>query len=374
MLSVNNDSKQISFTSALKEGAELAKHLNLHRQRAIEVNCFETFLKQDGKDYLAVLGHDVFKCQKNDNKFILVPQEQDATGVAQKIAKIIKKNNLKNIDEIIERRTNNENIDIAAPAALFIHKMSDTERAVKLMEQQFEKLDLEHHSIALNAASNAGRFSDSDLAVSLVKKHIKHPDVSIQHGIASSVGCIADSKKAEDLIDWIMNQKKLDMDIKGRAIESIQYANDIKIRDSVIKKYEDYAPGTIFDMYLARIAGLLSNPDDAVALIRKLTNSRRAVYNNASLATESVKYITDPQAQSQILNELKRHGSSQVRWKAHEVENELIREDDKLKDYNFQIKQGDIILHQTVIEDKEDMNLFSELLSAYKTFTQKFSK
>lgn len=373
MLLVNNDSKNINFTSVLQEGAELTKHLNLHRQRAIEVNCFETFLKQDGKDYLAVLSHDVFKRQKSENKFILIPQEQDATGATQKIAKIIKKNTTKNIDNIIEQYTNDENIDIASQSSLFIHKMSDTERAVKLMEQQFEKLDFEHHSIASNAASNAGKFPDSDLAVSLVKKHIKNPDDSIQHGIASSVGYIVDSKKAEELIDWIMNQKKLDMDIKGRVIESIQYANDIKIRDSVIKKYEDYAPGTIFDLYLARIAGLLSNPEDAVALIRKLTSTRREIYGSYSFATESVKYITDPQAQSQILNELKRHGSSQVRWKAHEVEKELIREDDRLKNYNFQVKQGDIILHQKEIEDKEDMNLFSELLSAYKAFTQKFS-
>lgn len=372
MLSVKNDSKQISFTSAFKEGAELAKHLNLHGQRAIEVNCFETFLKQDGKDYLAVLGHDVFKCQKSENKFTAITQDKDPTGITKKIAKIIKKNNLKNIDDTIERYVNNENF--ADQAAMFIHKMSDTERAVNLMEKQFEKNEVSAASTVLNSAANAGRFPDSDFAVSLVKKYIKHPDELVQSGAASSAGCIADSKKAEELIDWIMNQKKLDLDIKGDAIRSIQYVNDIKIRDSLIKKYEDYAPRSAIDGSLAKIAGLLSNPDDAVALIRKLTNSRRAVYNNASIATESIKYIIDPQAQAKILKELQRHGDSQVSWTAHEVENKLIREDDKLKDYNFQIKQGDIILHQTVIEDKEDMNLFSELLSAYKAFTQKFSK
>lgn len=369
MLTIKKESNKdnISFTSLLQEGTGLVTHLQMNSRRAVEVDCFREFLKQDGKNYLVTLSHDVFKSER---KAPLLNRSQFKTeSLPKQIESIEKTLSPEKLDDLIEQYNKDENYDVKTVAATLIHKMQDKERAVALIDKHIENLDVGTTRLVKNAVGNAGQFPDVDFAVSLVKKYLNHSDECVRMDAAESIGAISDGDKVEKLIDYVLSKKKIGTFVKERAIESIALHNDVKKRDYLIKKYSNL-PTDEYDGALARIAGFLSDPKDAAALIRKLTSYGRDHYGSAATAVHSIKNINDEKVQKSLLYGLKRHGSSHVRNTVDDVERELAQADDSLKDYKLQIKLGDFVVNEKVISDTDNKNIFAELLKAYKLFVK----
>lgn len=266
-------------------------------------------------------------------------------------------------DEIIERELKDSEPDVRRTAYTFIGKLTDCKKAATLIE---DVLSSDENSWEKSrAAASIGYIKDTQLAKSLILKHLENPNSEIREGVARTLSNIEDESLQKELIDKVLNSKETKI---RRAVT--WGVNDIKDSNQAIAVAERLFNDPDADVReaIGWQVGWISDETVRNSLILKHINDKD--FDVRKGIAETVERIADdnPEKAAEFAQILAKDEDKYIQKSANKIL-EKIKEQETEDHYHLKINDGNKVIGEKNVSNNSDIS--SALFKPYQSIFDK---